>query len=196
MYFHQITEQPPPQEKLAEFTKKVNQDMRKAQRSCSDKKLEKTGSSELVYFTICRNSIHQNARLKFENQFVAVYWKSYPLDLRTHIASAFRMPKGKHNVKVDLVNAATRKSSPVTTADINSFSSFIITPIHGDVIIQVPEPGIYFINVSVDDRRIGSLILAAETNNPRWSYTLLPEHKAQVSNGELLNLLKRAAQGT
>lgn len=194
MYFHKITKKPSSQTSPAKFVKQVNETMKEAQRKFSDEKLEKSGKSELVYLTVCQNSIHRNCYLKFEKQFLVVYWKSYPLKLRAHIASAFRMPKGKHKVKIDLVETATHRSIPITTTAVESRSSFIVTSVHGNVIIDIPKPGIYFISAYVDDVRTGSIVLAAETDNPKFSYTLLPEQTAQVAKGELLYLLKRSQQ--
>ncbi|MCL4353956.1 hypothetical protein M1349_00600 [Patescibacteria group bacterium] len=194
MYFGHVKESVPSPDKADEFAQRQRKIMMDDLRKCSDDVIEKSGKAELVYFTICENAIHQESYLKFENQFMVTYWKNYPLPLRAHIASAFRFPKGTHRVEVRLVNASTRESSVVDTATITSSSSFVISPIHGDMIIKIPEPGIYFVSVYVDDKRVGTVVLAAETDNPKFSFTLMPEQVAQIQKGELLNLLKRTPQ--
>jgi hypothetical protein len=69
-------------------------------------------------------------------------------------------------VRVDLVHATTERVSPVTNANVVSFSSSMVTPVHGELIASVPEPGIYYLNAYVDDRLTGATLLFAETESP------------------------------
>ena len=130
----------------------------------------------------------------FRNQFWVCYWRQYPLPLACHVASAFRLAPGKHNIRIDLVDATNQSSALITTATVESRSSFSIMPVHGDVIIQVPKPGYYFVNIYVDDALTGSLVLVAETDKPQFSYTLLPEMEKEVREGQLRLLVKRSYQ--
>lgn len=124
----------------------------------------------------------------------ALYWKSYPLKIPAFIASAFRMPEGKHQIRVDLVNATTRQMSPIATATVESTSSCIITPVYGEREVLISEPGVYFVNADVDGNLVGTDLLFAETDRPKYSYDLHSDALAQVAAGELLILQKRARQ--
>ncbi|HUV42860.1 MAG TPA: hypothetical protein VMY36_03065 [Patescibacteria group bacterium] len=196
MYFGHVKEDVPSPDKKDVFMKKQQEIMMDHLRKCVDEVIEKSGKAELVYFTICEKSIYEESYLKFENQFMVSYWKNYPLPLRAHIASAFRLPIGTHHLEIRLVNASTRESFLVDTATVVSSSSFVISPVDGDMIFKIPKPGIYFVSIYIDDTRIGTAILAAESDNPKFSFTLMPEQVAQIQKGELLNLLKRAPQHT
>jgi hypothetical protein len=177
LYFKQIASPLPKDEaELSEFDRLQSESLLESQRASSDPMLEESGESTLVYLSICQKSIDEGMLLRFEGQMVAVYWKSYPLKLRMFIASAFRMPKGEHYLRVDLVNAATREISPITTATVSSTSSCLVVPIHGELIAVVPNPGIYFINIYVDDRLVGTTLLPAETDRPKFSYSLPREY--------------------
>jgi hypothetical protein len=162
------------------------------QRKCSDPELESSGGSMLVYFFLCQSCVLQNMYHRFTGQMVAVYWKEYPLTLKIHIATAFRMAKGKHSVRVDLVNMASRAATFIAKAEVESKCSSMIDPIDGDLIVVVPSPGVYFINAYVDDKLVGSEILSAETDEPMFSYELFPEDIARVSAGELALMAKRS----
>lgn len=195
LYFGQVSGEPPEDKaELENFAQLQNQTLRESQRSCSDPSLEESRESALVYLSLCQNCIDQDAVLRFERQMTAVYWKTYPLKLRLFIASAFRMPKGGHKVQVDLVDAATREVSTIGSKAVDSTSSCIVVPIHGELIAVVPSPGIYFVNAYVDGRLTGTTVLAAEGDTPRYSFNLPSDDLARVKAGELLLLLKRSKQ--
>ena len=104
------------------------------------------------------------------------------------------MPKGDHILRVDLIDVATREVSPIGEKAVTCNSSCIIEPIHAELIAVVPKPGLYFVNAYVDDEIVGSTIIAAETEKPRYSYNLRANDLASVASGELLLLLKRSQQ--
>jgi len=183
-----------PEKGFGEFARQQVQELHEKIRASVDPLLEASGSSELVYFSVCQGCVDDGMLLRLERPIAAAYWKQYPLPLRMFLATALRMPAGKHQLRVDLVDVATRRTSQITTATVESRSSCIVTPVHGEVIALVPAPGWYFVNVSVDDRRLGTTVLAAETDRPRYSYDLADEILAQVSAGELFVLLKRSRQ--
>lgn len=180
------------QHKLIEFERELQGRLLEEQRACQDPELESSGKSQLVYLSICQSCVVENSYLKFNGQFVAAYWKSYPLKLRLFIASGFRMPKGDHVLRVDLVDVATREVSPIGSKAVISNSSCIIEPIHAELITVVPKPGVYFVNAYVDEEMVGSTVIAAETEKPRYSYDLPAKDLATVASGELLLLLKRS----
>jgi len=192
IYFGQFSDSPASETKLIEISKKLRQKLLEQHRACRDTVLEDSGRSELVYFSVCQNCITEGGYLKFERQFVAAYWRSYPLKLRLFIASGFRMPSGEHDVRLDLVNASTREVSTIGNMTVTSNSSCNMIPIHGELIPVVPKAGLYFVNVHIDNQLVGSVILAAETDRPLYSYNLEKENLTSVTNGELLILLKRA----
>ena len=180
--------------KLIEFEREAQERLLEEQRTCQDPELENSGKSQLVYLSICQSCVMENTYLKFSGQFAAAYWKSYPLKLRLFIASGFRMPRGDHVLRVDLVNVATREVSPIGNKAVTCGSSCIIEPIHAELITVVPKPGLYFVNAYVDQQIVGSAIIAAETENPRYSYNLPAKDLASVGSGEPLLLLKRSQQ--
>ncbi|MHB8280506.1 MAG: Ntn hydrolase family protein [Candidatus Humimicrobiaceae bacterium] len=145
--------------------------------------LVENGKPQLVYFFLCQDYKNENNIESFLNQFWVSYWKQYPLSLYCYIASAFRIAAGKHDIRIDLVNAANRNASVITNTSVKSKSSCLISPVHGRFIIQIPEPGYYFINTYVDEALIASCILIAETDEPKFSYNLKPEQLYQVQKG-------------
>lgn len=152
------------------------------------------GKPELVYFFLCQDYKSGNNIERFEKQFWVCYWKKYPLPLACYIASAFRLATGRHDIKIDLVDATDHSSSRITTASLESKSSCLITPVHGRVIIQVPKPGYYFVNLYIDKILAGISVLIAETDKPKFSYSLFPAIEKEVSSGQLYLLVKRSYQ--
>ena len=146
----------------------------------------------LDYFSICQRCHSERDVLRFEGEPLAVYWDQYPLQYKAFLALSVRLPRGEHAVRVDLVHISTRLATPIETATVVSDSSMVSTRIHGETILQVPEPGFYFINAYVNDKRVASRLLSAETARAQYSYGLLPEHRAQVESGEFLVLLRGA----
>ena len=104
------------------------------------------------------------------------------------------MPQGKHSVRLDLVNAGTRETNPMSRDTVESVLSGRAVPIHGELVVMVPKTGIYFVNVYVDEKLVGTAVLPAEDDHPRYSYTLTAPDAAQVAAGELLMLCKRSRQ--
>ena len=149
-------------------------------------------NSVTEYFVLCENCIHEGNVIKFINEMKAVYWKSYPLPLRVYIASAIRMPKGKHSIRIELVNAATRYNSNITNTTVENTSDCLVTPIHGEMVVNIPEPGIYFFNLYVDDKFITSALLPAELSKAKYSYSLTDEGEKMVESGELIILPRRS----
>ena len=190
LLFYKIDLVPNETDDLINFSSKVNTEMLKAAGSTNDEEMEKTGKSELVYFALCQKYQYDNSHLKLENQFLSVYWNKYPLPYKTQIVSGFRMPKGEHKIRIELVNAISRETNLVDTANVTSKSSFLVTPVVGDSGILIPKPSIYFVNILVDDKRIGTFIFSAETAEARYSYSLLPDTKERVKNGELFSLAR------
>jgi hypothetical protein len=125
-------------------------------------------------------------KYKFIEEIGAVYWKSYPLNLKLTIASGFRFLKGKHNVRIDLINAATRETCNITSDTVEANSECLVTRIDGELIVKIPNAGIYFLNVYADDKFITSTLLPAETGKAKYSWSLLDENIKEVESGELL----------
>jgi hypothetical protein len=161
------------------------------QRQCKDPTLVER-NAEIEYFILCEKCVREKSDLKFFNEMKAVYWKSYPLPLRVYIASAIRMQKGKHSVKIELVNAATREYSIVTNTSIENTSDCLVTPIDGEMIVNIPKSGIYLFNLYVDDKFVTSSILPAELPQAKYSYSLLDDAQKQVESGELIILPRRS----
>lgn len=188
LYFHRMNLDPKKEVSNSEI-EKVND----ALTDCVDNVVE-NGKAELVYFFLCQECEENNTILSVKNQFWIAYWKKYPLPLACYLATAFRLAKGKHFIRVDLVDAASRASLKIDSATIESRSSCLITPVHSKTIIYVPKPGYYFINIYVDDKLLSSSIFIAENEKPQFSFSLPPEQEKEVEDGQLLLLSKRATQ--
>jgi hypothetical protein len=182
---------PESQWEFQEFAKEQLAILEREQRDCSDPVVESSGAV-LVHFFLCQEFVDDGMKRRCQGQMASVYWKTYPLQLRVFLATAFRMTRGKHAVRVELVNAATRAASVIASATVESTSSCRVTPVQGEVIALVPAPGWYFVNVHIDDRLVGTMVLAAETDECRFSYTLPKESVARIGAGELIVLLKRS----
>jgi 20S proteasome alpha/beta subunit len=146
----------------------------------------------LAYWTICSESKADPTLLCFHHEPQAVYWMNYPLAFRTSLAAGFRAQPGTRTLRVDLVHAASRTVTPVTTATVVSESSMSLVQVHSELIVTIPGPGWYFLNLHCDGALIGSAMLCAETSAAAFSYSLLPEDIARVKAGELLVLPRRA----
>jgi hypothetical protein len=142
------------------------------------------------YFTLCRQIHWEPMVLRFDQMPAAVYAKEYPVSVRFAVATGFRGKRGTHALRIDLVNAATRVSREVVRMDVESRSSSVVTELHGDLAFPIPEPGIYFVSLVINESRVATAILPAETPAAEWSYALRPEDTARVEGGELLALLR------
>jgi len=161
---------------------------------CSDPVL-KSRSCFLEFFIICEEvNIKDSEEYEFLREFKAVYFNKYPLLLKLYIASGFRFSKGKHSARVDLINAFTHETTTIASGNFEGSSDCIVTPVIGKVLVRIPEPGIYYFNLYVDDQFTSSILLAAETDKPKFSYSLLDENIKSVESGELLILSKRSKQ--
>jgi len=194
MYFMKVDDEVPKtdSERLA-LLPKVQANLRANLLSHDDSEVEH-GRPELVYFSLCQNYSNEGDVETFHDQFWVAYWNRYPLPLKCYIASAFRLSKGEHSVRVDLVNSTNHQASNITNAKITSNSSCLTVPIHGDIIINVPNTGFYFVNAYIDGILTASTILIAETEKARFSYTLLPEYEKEVAGGQAYLLVKRSSQ--
>lgn len=195
LYFAEMRTPPPVDEaELRKIATEVNAVLLEQQRACSDPVIEESRESKLVYFSLCQDCVVNGPELKFESEVQAVYWKAYPFRYTFMLASAFLMPRGEHRLRVDLVNAATHQMTPITTAQAVSSSSCIVTPIHGRLMVTIPSPGIYFVNAYIDDKLTGSIVVAAESDQPQYSYALHDVDIARVRAGEFLILVKNSTQ--
>src|SRR3990172_785533 len=195
LYFGQVTSRPPDDEAaFSKFAREQSEALSEAQRGSTDPVIESSGRAELVYLSLCYECFYDGTTLRFDRQVAAVYWRAYPLQLRIFIASGFRLPRGGHRLRVDLVDVATRATTPITTATVEGGSSCFVTPVHGEIVAVVPKPGWYFVNVYVDDQRLATALLAAETDRPQFSYKLAEDILARIATGELFVLLKRSRQ--
>ena len=159
-----------------------------------DEEMEKTRKPEVVFFAMCQDVEYDSLNLKLIQQSVGFYWEQYPLPLRQKVISSFRLPKGEHQIKLELVDTSTREKWTVGSKTMQSESSYMANPIVGEFIIQIPKPGLYFLNAIIDDERLTSILFAAETSDAKWSYTLLDQDKEGVKKGELLCLSKEATK--
>ncbi|MFX0066885.1 MAG: hypothetical protein ACFFC7_32535 [Candidatus Hermodarchaeota archaeon] len=162
-------------------------------RECTDPALMKTVCF-LDYFIICQEATLSENECKFMGEMKAVYSKKYPLSLQVDIVSVFRLSKGKHCARIDLFNAFTNEVITVTSGIFEGLSECISVPVRGRVVVKIPEPGMYYFNLYVDDQFISSILLPAENDNPKYSYTLGDEDLERIRSGEVFILAKRSKQ--
>jgi hypothetical protein len=147
------------------------------------------------FISICEKFEAEECKYTFYHEPRAVYWKSYPLQFRMTIVVGLRLVKGKHQMRVDLINAATRETVELGQLNnVETSSECITLPTYLDALTQVSKPGIYFFNVYVDNQFVGSAVFAFETDKPQYFYSLLDEDVARVSSGEYIMLSKRSRQ--
>lgn len=187
LYFGLVSgEQPTTEEEMVQFAQRQSAVLIEQESQNNDPQLEATGRAALVYHAVCKNAVKRGTHLAIEGLFAASFWRSYPLKLRLFLASGFRLAVGAHLIEVLLVNAATRGTTPITSASVTSTSSCSIIEIHSEVISVIPEPGIYFINVMIDGELLASVLYLAETENPEYWYLLTDEDRRKVLEGQLL----------
>ena len=161
---------------------------------CSDSKL-KTMNCFVEYFVLCTEADNENQSYSFKGEMRAVYWKDYPLKLKVFIATAIRLSEGTHDLTIEVVNAHTTDSFEIASCkSIIPTSECLAVPVWGDLIVQIPSPGIYFFNLKIDGQFATSSVLNMETDKPQFSYSLLEEDLAKVRSGELLMSTKRSRQ--
>lgn len=195
LFFDKVEAEKPKDAEAREKIKEVVvKQLRENLIKCEDPVIKSTGKAELVYFSLCEDSVDSKEATVLKNQYWVTYWNKYPLPLSAHIASAFRLPIGKQSIRVDLIDAATRKTTTITNATVESKSTCLIYPVHGKVVISIPKPGFYFVNTYVNDSLIGKSVLIAETEKPQFSYTLPQDTADEVSKGQLFILLRRSSQ--
>jgi 20S proteasome alpha/beta subunit len=162
-------------------------------RQCSDPSFGETFCF-LDAFIICQGAILSENMWKFVGEIRAVYSKKYPLSLKLEFISVFRLSEGKHNARIDMFNAFTHEVITVTSGFFEGSSECAQVPVKGAVIVKFPEPGMYYFNLYVDDQFISSILLPAETDDPKYSYSLLEQDLESVRSGEVFILAKRSQQ--
>lgn len=185
IYFNKVDEKLP--------LEKIKLQLREGLTKSQDSEVEKN-IYELIYFSLCEGSSQSPEKLTFDHEIMAIYWKTYPLNFKAFITSAYRLKPGKHKIRLEAENAATREKILITQAEIESKSSCITYPLIGDVLIPLSKPGFYYLNQYVDDILSHTSLLAAETEKPQFSYTPPDEDIKKVDQGELLFLVKRSMQ--
>lgn len=195
VYFGQLLEAGPnTKEKCIAYKERFNRELVEQHSKCVDPELE-GNICYLAYFIICESFSCESGKYKFFGETQVVFWKKYPLRLKRYFASALRFSKGRHVLRIDLVSAATHEViNAITSITVEETSECIITPVYGKFIAKIPEPGFYFFNLYVDDQFVSSILLIAETDKPKYSYSLCEEGLKRVMAGELLVLAKRSRE--
>jgi hypothetical protein len=198
LYFSDLTKEEPPKSK-EEFEKKyqiLSKRLPEEHRKLSDPQLFHK-KAFLDYFVLCNKAslTQQSMILKIEGEIRAIYWKSYPVNLRLCIMSSFRLAPGKHLSEVKIKYAMTGEEHQIAKCEIENNSSCISTPIYADdLIVLIPKAGIYYVNSYIDSEFLGCVLLYAETDKPQYSYSLYKEDIERVEKGELLMLMARSQQ--
>jgi hypothetical protein len=93
-----------------------------------------------------------------------------------------------------MFNAFTHEVITITSGLFEGSSECIQVTVRGALIVKIPKPGIYYFNLYVDDQFISSILLPAETDDPKYSYSLLDKDLESVRSGEVFILAKRSKQ--
>lgn len=108
------------------------------------------------------------------------------------LATCFQLPRGQHRVRLDLVNVATRQTTNAANATISATADCRQVPVQGELIVQIPAPGLYFFSLYVNDRLLSCVPIPFETGREPFSYTLSDDAAKEVAGGQLLILAKRS----
>lgn len=146
----------------------------------------------LRYLFLAEQVTLSGTELVVDGQVMAMYWNQFPFSWPITLAVGMRVASGEHHVRTYLKNVATREERLLSTVTVHSRSDAECTSVHGKVVLEIPEPGWYFVNVEVDGQRIGTRVFSAENERPKFSYALLPEDMARVAAGDFLILGRRA----
>lgn len=194
LYFGKLENEPPPtMEECFSSRPKIVEYLVDEHRECTDPAIKKAVCF-LDYFIICQEATLNERECKFMGEMKAVYSKKYPLLLQLDIVSVFRLSKGRHYARIDLFNAFTHEVITVTSGNFEGSSECISVPVRGRLVAKIPAPGIYYFNLYVDDQFISSILLPAETDDPKYSYTLRYEDLERIRSGEAFILAKRSKQ--
>ena len=197
LYFAKLaaTQAPASQEDSVNFGQRLVEQLTKEQDAYSDPMMQKKKCIP-YHFVVCHQSECRNMVYKFVEEYAAVYWKKYPLVSKVFIATGIRLSKGKHEIRIDLVNALTRESETLTKDIVESESDCREMKFEGELIIRIPASGVYFFNLFADNEFVTSALLAAETEEARYFWSLPEAEKERVRNGEHIALLKRSKQAS
>lgn len=146
------------------------------------------------YFVVCGGAEEDAKRIVFRGMLHAVFSNTYPRTVRFFAATKFRTTVGEHAVRLELVNAASHDRVEVTREVAKLRSSFLGWWIHGDIALPIPSPGLYYLNLYVDDKQLGSAFFFADTDRAQYSYTLLDSDAERVRRGEVIALPKGTIQ--
>jgi hypothetical protein len=171
----------------------IRQELVDAHRRCADRAMG-TRPCFLDYFVVCQNATLDESEYTFVGEPKGIYSAKYPLHLQLTICTAFRFSYGKHLAKVELVNAFTHTAQVLASGTFEGSSDCTVAPVQGMRVVSIPEPGIWYFNLTVDDTFIGSVVLPAETDSPKYSYSLRDEDVNRIRSGEVLMLMRRAEQ--
>ena len=181
------------QDEFIKFQQEVERRLIEKHQKCSDPEVSER-LAILEYFVICEKIEAPKCRYRFIKEPKAIYWKSYPLRYRATIATGIRLPHGEHKITIDLVNVSNRLRTEIGNIKVSPTSDCFVVPIEGDLIAKIPSKGLYFFNIYLDGKFLGSTLLPFEDDNPSYSYALRDSDIQRVKSGELIALMKRSMQ--
>ena len=146
------------------------------------------------YFFICKSAQRQENSLVIESEWMAAYSKSFSYKMLCDVSAGMRLKKGKHTIRIDLQDAIKQNRKICTINEFPLESPSDSRQIHCKVanIIEFPQPGLYFINLYIDEKLEGSILFPADNDDPEFSFGLRPEERRLIDSGVPLCLLKRA----
>lgn len=192
LYFGEVLQENFKQtEKDKTFIDAITRELSEQHKKCSDPHMKKVDAI-LEYFILCHKAVYDRSRISFSGEMRSVYWQKYPLLLRIFFATAFRLSKKEHKIRIDLINTATRKTINIANKTLTPDSDCKAEHVYGEFVIKIKESGLYWINVYDNNELIGSSLLPVEKAKATYSYSLPAEDVRRVENGELLSLLQRS----
>lgn len=164
----------------------------KTQEKTEDEALE---STDMVYLSISGEpGQFSDSVQNFEGQFDTVISNSFPLNMNAYIDCGIRSERGKHSLRIEMIDAATHKVLSSESIDFIASSSTKTKPTQGRIGLKFPLPGYYFLRVFIDDEAKGCLVLGADGHPPRFTYLLPDQELEKLKNSDYLVMAKRPVQ--
>ena len=180
-------------DEFIKFQQEVEKQLIEKHQKCSDPELSDR-LAILEYFVICEKIEAPKCQYRFIREPRAIYCKSYPLLYRATMAAGIRLPRGEHKITIDLVNVANRVRTEMANVVVSPTSDCLLVQIEGDLVVRIPSKGLYFFNIYLNNKFVGSTLLPFEDDNPSYSYALIESDRQRVKSGELMALMKRSTQ--
>lgn len=139
-------------------------------------------------------STFDGQKIILRNQFSVAFYKSFPFKFNAHLLVVMQANPGEHEFRFELLNSADKKIIFSGGDKTTSTSITNLVPVMAKLTLSFEKPGIYFINVYLDEKLVGAVPVMADGNPAMLTYNLPEDSKQAIARGELLLLAKRPIQ--